>query len=75
MKAFDEAVSLFQQFKKAFEQQPSDLNTCALLLPKLKVLITKLHGFIPEASGEDFTKELLLTRRHQLAIRSFHQSS
>jgi len=60
--AFNDAVQLFQQFKKAFEQHPSDLGTCESLLPKLKVLITKLHGFVPEASGEDVTKELLLTR-------------
>jgi len=58
--AFDEAVRLFQQFKKAFEQQPSDLDTCESLLPRLKILVTKLHGFIP--TTEEDTKELLLTR-------------
>lgn len=64
--ALNEAQTVFENFRKAFEAEPCDLNKCQQLLSQLKLLI--FSGFksssalTTEASDPDVTKERLLAR-------------
>jgi len=61
---FTQALSLFEQLKQNFDKQPSDLEKCKEILPKLKEALTQISFSILPAGADETQarKELLLSR-------------
>jgi len=71
MSAFEKAVALFEQFKRAFETDPTRAQE---ILPKLKVLLTSFSSSLLPIEGgnqDEIQKELLLTSTSSIQSHIF----
>jgi 26S proteasome regulatory subunit N12 len=57
-----EAQQLFEAFKNTFYSEPTGVDECLTILPKLKIVVTKFPSLHPLRTEDISPKELLLAR-------------